>query len=188
LDGESCINVSVSPSEKFAVDENKITTILQFAAARIGVSDFELSVSFVDSKTMTELNSNYRQKDYDTDVLSFPMQEWTSPLKVAGDDTATKPFTTDIPQALGDLVVSLAKAEENARDLGQSLDREVCFLLVHGLLHLCGHDHESPDEEETMLAEQRKLMAMLDDGLQPLWQNCVRMKESTGRKENLVTR
>lgn len=61
-------------------------------------------------------------------------------------------------------------AAKNAVRLGQSLGREVCFLLVHGILHLCGYDHQQPQEEAVMLAKQRRIMAKLDEGV---WRECV---------------
>ena len=70
----------------------------------------------------------------------------------------------------GDVVICVAMAAKNAVRLGQSLGREVCFLLVHGILHLCGYDHRQPQEEAVMLAEQRRIMSKLDAGV---WRTCV---------------
>jgi probable rRNA maturation factor len=67
---------------------------------------------------------------------------------------------------------------ENAEKIGQGLDREVCFLLVHGILHLCGHDHEEEDDEVIMFAEQRKIMESLNGDL-PVWKDCVRILENS---------
>jgi probable rRNA maturation factor len=84
-----------------------------------------------------------------------------------------------MPRALGDLVISLPNAEQNAKAIGQPLDREVCFLIVHGLLHLCGHDHEAPVEERRMLDAQRRLMASLAKTRGgPLWTKSVTKRRS----------
>jgi rRNA maturation RNase YbeY len=78
------------------------------------------------------------------------------------------------PPVLGDVVISLPDAARNARRIGQSLDREVAFLLVHGILHLAGHDHLAARDEKKMLAAQRALMRRLARGKggRPLWTRC----------------
>ena len=84
-------------------------------------------------------------------------------------------------EPLGDLVIALDVAAENAQNIGQSLDREVCFLLVHGILHLCGHDHIKKTEEKLMLACQRRLMKILgeDSPKKALWRGCVQLAKRT---------
>jgi probable rRNA maturation factor len=74
-------------------------------------------------------------------------------------------------------VICLDIALENAEKIGQSLDREVCFLLVHGVLHLCGHDHEWEEDEVLMLEDQRKVMDSFNRDL-PVWKDCVRILEN----------
>lgn len=77
---------------------------------------------------------------------------------------------------LGDLVISLEDAARNANDIGHSLDREAGFLIVHGILHLCGHDHMEPAEEELMTSMQRSLMDRMNaEFTPPLWQLGVEM-------------
>ena len=66
-------------------------------------------------------------------------------------------------------------AAKNAMRLGQSLGREICFLLVHGILHLCGYDHQQPREEEAMLAAQRRIMVALDERV---WHQCVMLRDT----------
>ncbi|WP_423168497.1 rRNA maturation RNase YbeY, partial [Stenotrophomonas maltophilia] len=64
-------------------------------------------------------------------------------------------------QCLGDIVICPEIAERNAKLIGQSLGYEVCFLITHGILHLCGHDHENPSDERKMLMHQRRIMKTL---------------------------
>jgi len=97
---------------------------------------------------MRTLNRTWRRIDRTTDVLSFSQREGQFP---------------DIqPQVLGDIVISLPRAEQQARDAGHSLAREIDRLLIHGLLHLLGYDHErSPAEALRMRRKERQLLARI---------------------------
>lgn len=108
--------------------------------AAIGRPQAELSVLLCDDPFIRDLNAQWRQKDTPTDVLSFPM----------GDDVV-----------LGDVVISLDTAARQAGERGHELHTELRVLLVHGLLHLCGHDHEAPGEDARMAAEEDRLLAAL---------------------------
>ncbi|HEY9898262.1 MAG TPA: rRNA maturation RNase YbeY [Pantanalinema sp.] len=113
-----------------------------------GVEDrAEVSVTFVDDAAIHALNLEHRQKDRPTDVLSFPQFE-------PDEDFPPEP----IPFSLGDVVVSVETAARQAEEYGHPFEREVGFLLAHGLLHLLGHDHQTPDEEAEMRARQRALL------------------------------
>ncbi|HHT45857.1 MAG TPA: rRNA maturation RNase YbeY [Firmicutes bacterium] len=98
--------------------------------------DCEVSVILVDNSYIQDLNLTYRGLDAPTDVLSFNLQ----------DDVTD--FEAD--SILGDVVVSLEKAAEQAAAYRHSLKREVAFLTLHGILHLLGYDHETPEEEREM--------------------------------------
>ena len=97
----------------------------------LGIKNSELSVLITGDEEIRELNRTYRGKDRPTDVLSFPM----------GD-------RIDGKFILGDVVISLDTAQRQAKELGHSLEEEVERLLVHGILHLLGYDHELGQEEE----------------------------------------
>jgi probable rRNA maturation factor len=111
----------------------------------------EISVRFVDNEEIQRLNAQYRNKDEVTDVLSFPLGE-----KGVYD---TNPATG--AQLLGDIVISLPRATEQAQLYGHTLQRELAFLTVHSMLHLLGYDHELSgmagvrmrEKEETVLAQ-----------------------------------
>ncbi|MCI9553412.1 MAG: rRNA maturation RNase YbeY [Acutalibacter sp.] len=92
----------------------------------------EISVSFVDNDQIREMNRQYRDKDSVTDVLSFPMGE--NGHYDVNHETGAK--------ILGDIVISVPKAVEQARTYGHSLEREIGFLTAHSVLHLLGYDHE----------------------------------------------
>lgn len=103
----------------------------------------ELSVALVDDAEMAELNGRFRGRPRPTDVLSFSLLEGEHSERGGA--------------LLGDVVIAVETASRQARRAGHSLDREVARLLVHGLLHLLGHDHERPAERRAMRAEERRL-------------------------------
>ncbi|HCA71002.1 MAG TPA: rRNA maturation RNase YbeY [Ruminococcaceae bacterium] len=114
-------------------------------------SSAEISVTFVDNEQIHQLNKQYRDKDVPTDVLSFPMGE--NGVYDIDHDTGAK--------ILGDIVISMEKATEQAERYGHSLEREVGYLTAHSMLHLLGYDHEEGgiqrvhmrEKEEQVMAE-----------------------------------
>ncbi|MBA2173557.1 rRNA maturation RNase YbeY [Halobacillus locisalis] len=140
--------------ETNSVDEafvDLIQRILQFAAEKEGVeTDSEVSLSFVDNSEIQEINRNYRQKDYATDVISFAMlEEGEGEMKILNED---------MPNMLGDIVISVDKAKEQAEDYNHSLEREFGFLALHGFLHLLGYDHMNEEEEKAMFNRQEEIL------------------------------
>ncbi|MBB83668.1 MAG: rRNA maturation RNase YbeY [Deltaproteobacteria bacterium] len=113
----------------------------------IGQSKSELSIALVDDASIAELNGQYRDKPRPTDVLSFSLVE--------GD------FADHRGGMLGDVVISVETAAEQAKERHRGLDETVARLLVHGVLHLAGHDHEDDDEAREMQAEERRLLKVL---------------------------
>ena len=109
----------------------------------------EVDLLFVDNEAIREMNREYRDKDTATDVLSFPMYEADEEL----DDEEEILF--------GDIVISLERAQEQCVEYGHSLEREVMYLLVHGLLHLAGYDHMEEEEKKEMRAQEEKLLAVI---------------------------
>ncbi|MBU9712062.1 rRNA maturation RNase YbeY [Evansella tamaricis] len=107
----------------------------------------EISLTFVDDKRIQEINRDYRGIDKPTDVLSFALNE--------GDETE---FEQGIPELLGDIIISVPRAEEQAKDYGHSLEREFCFLAVHGFLHLVGYDHDKEETEKQMFSRQEEIL------------------------------
>ncbi|MCR9097396.1 MAG: rRNA maturation RNase YbeY [bacterium] len=113
----------------------------------IGQSKAELSVALVDDESIAELNEQYRAKPRPTDVLSFSLVE--------GD------FADHRGGMLGDVVISVETAAAQAAERHRGLDETVARLLVHGVLHLIGHDHEDDVEAREMQAEERRLLRAL---------------------------
>lgn len=128
-----------------------IQRLLIFAAEKEGiVREAEMSVNFVDNKEIQELNRNYRQKDTPTDVISFAMQE-----SVEGEMDIVG---ANIPMILGDIVISVDKAKEQAIEYDHTYERELAFLTVHGFLHLLGYDHMNKTDEKEMFKRQEEIL------------------------------
>ena len=113
-------------------------------------SDAEVSVSFVDNERIHELNAQYRNVDRETDVLSFPMGE--NGEYDTNMDTGAK--------ILGDIVISVPKAMEQAKAYNHSLQREIGFLTVHSMLHLLGYDHENGGLEAMRMREKEEAVLL----------------------------
>lgn len=118
----------------------------------------EISVTLADNAGIHKLNKEHRGVDRPTDVLSFPLYEADEIDEMYESEEAS-----DEPIALGDIVISLEKAWEQAQEYGHSMEREVAFLCVHSVLHLLGYDHELGDEEEKeMFARQEEMLTKMD--------------------------
>ena len=110
----------------------------------------EISLTFVSKEEIRELNGTYRGIDRDTDVLSFPMIE---------DFNYIEP---DDEMMLGDVVICLEKAREQAEEFGHSEQREIVYLFVHSVCHLLGYDHMEPEEKAEMREAEEKVMTFLE--------------------------
>lgn len=123
-----------------------IKALAQAVLTAVGEADAELSLEFVGDGRMRRLNREYRRREATTDVLAFSMREAHPP----------------VASVLGDVVISLPTAARQAAAHGHGLEREVATLLVHGVLHLCGYDHErGMREAQRMFRKQRAIMRKL---------------------------
>jgi probable rRNA maturation factor len=144
------VEINVTPEEEKALEWIKKT--LAAAAEAEELPEVEVSVTVVDNETIHQMNKEYRGVDRPTDVLSFPLWEPDEEWVIDEEETA-------VP--LGDLVISLPKAKEQANDYGHSLERELGFLAVHGFLHLLGYDHETKEQEKEMFARQEEILGRI---------------------------
>lgn len=117
--------------------------------------DAEVSVTFVDNDQIRRLNAKFRDKDSATDVLSFPMGE--------NGEYDLNPSTG--AKLLGDVVLSMEKAAEQAQEYEHSFEREVCYLTVHSMLHLLGYDHMNSEEKAVMRMKEETVMSQIGLGL-----------------------
>ncbi|ASV68960.1 MULTISPECIES: rRNA maturation RNase YbeY [Cytobacillus] len=129
----------------------EIENLLQFAAVKEVVEeDTEISITFVENERIQEINREYRNKDKATDVISFAMEEMgEGEIPLIGEG---------LPRMLGDIIISIPKAVEQAEEYGHSFMRELGFLSVHGFLHLLGYDHETTEEEKIMFTRQKEIL------------------------------
>ncbi len=127
------------------VDTTNMERVIKEVSKELDVSNGIVSFVFVDNERIKEINKTYRNKDSETDVISFAfMDEEINP------DTD---FTN-----YGEIYISLEKAESQSIEYGHSFDRELCFLTVHGLLHLLGYDHMKKEDEIKMFGLQDKIL------------------------------
>lgn len=132
---------------------NILERLLQLAGEKETVAnDAEISVSFVNNNEIQEINRDYRDKDEPTDVISFAMQE-----SVEGE-IMIDVGDLDIPETLGDIIISIEKAKEQAEEYNHSYVRELGFLAVHGFLHLLGYDHMNDEDEKIMFTKQEEIL------------------------------
>lgn len=108
---------------------------------------YEVSITFVDKDQIHQLNKKYRDVDRPTDVLSFPLEE---DFYVEGVDTM-----------LGDIVICMDVASEQAKDFGHTIEREIMYLTAHSMLHLLGYDHIDEDDKSIMRAREKEVMRNL---------------------------
>ncbi|GLB58245.1 rRNA maturation RNase YbeY [Cytobacillus sp. NCCP-133] len=129
----------------------QIEELINFAAAKEGVEpESEVSITFVTNDRIREINREYRDKDQPTDVISFAMEEMgEGEVELVG---------ADMPRVLGDIIISVAKAVEQAEEYRHSFMRELGFLAVHGFLHLLGYDHENAEDEKKMFSRQKDIL------------------------------
>jgi probable rRNA maturation factor len=145
------------------VDVARWVTLAREVLVAEGVrGDAELSLLFVDETTITDLNRRFMEIDGPTDVLAFPIDDpveagrWPD-AGTSGPDRED-PEPGDLPLLLGDVVVCPAVARRQAPDHAGTYDDEIALLVVHGVLHVLGHDHAAPEQTATMQARERELL------------------------------
>ena len=127
----------------------QLESLLEFAAGKEGIADpCELSLTIVNNDKIHEINREYRGVDRPTDVISFALEEGEE-MEISG---------VDIPRILGDIIISVEKAHQQAEEYGHSFIRELGFLAVHGFLHLLGYDHMTEEDEKEMFRRQEEIL------------------------------
>ena len=145
--------------EEIKVDEALEAFVVQVVEEVIAYEqceeEFEVSISFVNNQEMRRLNKEYRNIDKETDVLSFPLVEFIEE-ELNTEDEDAEYIEEEI--ALGDIDISMEKAVEQSEEYGHSFKRELAFLLVHGMLHLLGYDHDEEASEGEMFDKQEEIL------------------------------
>ena len=127
---------------RVTVRQMALRRLAERVLAAVGEAQSELSLNLVGDGRMRRLNREYRKKDRTTDVLAFAMRESASPVSAL----------------LGDVVISVPTAQRQAKEGGRSLSEELAWLLVHGVLHLCGYDHERNEAEARRMKRREHMI------------------------------
>ena len=131
------------------VDKDLLNKVADYAMKSEDVNNGVVNIIIVDNKRIREINKQYRNIDRETDVISFALED---------DDTFI-----ELPiRVLGDIYISIDRVKLQAKDYGHSEKREICFLVVHGILHLLGYDHTNTSDEKVMFSKQDKILDELD--------------------------
>jgi probable rRNA maturation factor len=146
------IEIFVAEEFRGVMDGGWVKEIARQVLKAEGVTPpYEVSLVFTDSETVKQLNRDYRGVDEPTDVLAFYML----PQKGADSSFALPP---DRVTRLGEVIISYPQAVAQAKEQGHSPERELALLIIHGILHLLGYDHEEPEEESKMRERERELL------------------------------
>ena len=136
-----------SQVRRITFDQVRLERSARAILSDVGEMSAELGILFVGDQRMRGLNRRYRGKDRTTDVLAFAMRE------------AARPQVSYLmPDMLGDVVISIPTARRQAKEAGRSLDEELACLLVHGILHLCGYDHERGEKEARRMHRRERMI------------------------------
>lgn len=155
------IQIDYEAKDKLALDYEKIINKVVEAAIDYEECPFECDVNVVltDNERIHEVNKEFRDMDKPTDVLSFPMVEYSTPSEfdqLEDYDEFFHPETGEL--LLGDIMISIDKVKEQADNYGHSLERELGFLVAHSMLHLFGYDHMEEEERVVMETKQEEIL------------------------------
>lgn len=144
------IDFENSQGKEFEHCESMYSLLSSIVKGELNLKDnYFLEVDLVDNETIHEINKDYRKVDRPTDVISFAFLD-----KIEGETPINNPEFV----FLGQIIISVDKAKEQAHDYSHSLDRELAFLFIHGLLHLLGYDHMNEKDEKKMFSIQNKIL------------------------------
>jgi len=132
---------------RITFDQARLDRLARAILTDVGETSVELGILFVGDQRMRNLNRRYRGKDRTTDVLAFAMRE------------GVRPHASGLkPDILGDVVIAVPTAARQAKEGQRSLDEELTMLLVHGILHLCGYDHERSEKEARRMHRRERMI------------------------------
>ena len=124
---------------------NEVKKFIDFALDYLKLKNVVFNIIIIDNEEIHKINREYRGIDRPTDVISFALED---------DDT----FIEMDQRILGDIYISIDRAREQAEEYGHALLRELCFLTIHGILHLLGYDHMEPEDEKVMFELQERVL------------------------------
>lgn len=127
-----------------------------FQEEQIEHCNFYLSIIFTNPQEIHKLNKEFRKVDKETDVLSFPMFEKEEIEQIRKNEKKNI-----LPETLGDIVISVQKVEEQAKEYGHSFERELAYMVVHGFYHIMGYDHRQEEEKIVMRKKEEAILSIL---------------------------
>jgi rRNA maturation RNase YbeY len=144
-----------SQVRRVTIDQAHVDRLARAILSDVGETAADLGILFVGDQQMRGLNRRYRGKDRTTDVLAFAMREAVAPHALR--QAQGRPLRRT-PDMLGDVVISVPTAWRQAKEAGRSLEEELAWLLVHGILHLCGYDHERSEKEARRMHRRERMI------------------------------
>lgn len=127
-----------------------------FKEEKLGDLNLSISITLTIPENIRKLNKEYRNIDKETDVLSFPMFE-----KYEIDEIVANKQKQLVKETIGDIVISIEKVQEQAKEYGHSFERELSYMLVHGFYHLMGYDHIEEEDKKKMRPKEEKILNKL---------------------------
>ena len=139
--------------------ENKVLQVIEkcFEEEKLKNLNLYISITLTTPSKIRQLNKEYRNIDKETDVLSFPMFE-----KYEIDKIVEKQEKLPLEETIGDIVISVERVEEQAKEYGHSFERELSYMLVHGFYHLMGYDHIEEEDKKIMRPKEEKILNELN--------------------------
>lgn len=131
------------------IDFTNVYNICKFTCKKLDVINPLFNITIVDKDRIQEINREYRNKDSVTDVISFAFEEYQD-------------FKYDDIRFLGEIYICYERCKEQAEEYGHSIQRELCYLSVHGLLHLLGYDHIKEEDKKVMRALEEEILSEYD--------------------------
>ena len=146
--------------------ETLIEKVIQkcFEVEKINPTSLYICVTLTENNNIKELNKKYRNIDKATDVLSFPIFEKTELDEIIAKNLLKNVNLTNgiMQDIMGDIVISIPKVEEQAKEYGHSFEREFAYMLVHGFYHLMGYDHMTEEEKKEMREKEENVLEKLN--------------------------
>ncbi|MCI8345087.1 MAG: rRNA maturation RNase YbeY [Clostridia bacterium] len=143
--------------EKKEYEKNVLSVIQEcFKEEKLEKLNLSISITLTTPENIRKLNKQYRNMDKETDVLSFPMFE-----KYEIDEIVQNKEKQPVKETIGDIVISIQKVEEQAKEYGHSFERELSYMLVHGFYHLMGYDHIEEEDKKKMRPKEEKILDKL---------------------------
>lgn len=127
-----------------------------FKEERLTQLNFYLSITLTTPEEIHKLNKEYRKVDKETDVLSFPMFD-----KAELDEIVEKQKKNVVVEPIGDIIISIERVKEQAKEYGHSFERELAYMIVHGFYHVMGYDHIEEKDKQEMRPKEEKILAIV---------------------------